>query len=115
MINCICNVQQGCIPTSIRESLEKGIITACHDVLGQEQGPIEFLWTEVPTGFGFRGGYPSTTSQVAGSIPDGCTQEKRELLLRKICDSWSSISGTTEDEAIISIRDESWSGKTGYK
>ena len=115
MINFLFNVQEECIPSSIRRDLEKGVTEACYEVLGQEQGPVDFLWTEIPKGFGFRGGYPSTTSQVAGTIPDGCHQDKRELLMRKICDSWSSISGTTEDEAIISIRDASWAAKTGYK
>jgi hypothetical protein len=111
MISFLCNVQEGCIPTVIRQDLEKGILTACYEVLGEDQGPVDFLWIEIPKGFGFRGGYPSTTSQVAGTIPDGCPQDKRELLMRKICNSWSSISKTTEDEAVIAIRDASWTAK----
>ena len=30
--------------------------------------------------------------------------------MRKICDSWSTISGSSDDDAIIGIRDASWQG-----
>ena len=110
MIEFVCVVQEGCIPENIREDLANGIVKSCNEVLGEDQGPIIFHWREIAKGLAFRGGYPSTTSQVKGKIPDGCSQENRELLMKKICDSWSTISGTSDDDAIIGIRDATWQG-----
>ena len=110
MIGFDCTVQEGCIPEEIRGDLAQAIADCCANVLGSDQGPVEVKWAEIPKGFGFRGGYASTTSLVRGAIPDGCDKETRAKLLMAIGDEWCNISGAAKDEVIISARDASWNG-----
>lgn len=110
MIRFECTVQEGCVPDSLRPSLEAAIAFACHATLGPECGQAEFVWTVIPRGFGFRGGQPSTTSQVRGLIPDGCDRATRARLLTAIGDVWCGLTGASPDELMVAARDESWSG-----
>ena len=110
MIEFQCTVQEGCIPLSMRTSLAESIETVCNRILGKDQGPVSVFWVEVPEGYGFRGGEPSTTSLVRGLIPDGCSSATRAKLLREIGDHWYDISGTTEEQLVVSARDQSWKG-----
>ena len=110
MIEFQCTVQEGCIPQTVRGALAEAIKRVCNEVLGRDQGPVNVIWIEVPEGFGFRGGEPSTTSLVRGLIPDGCDSDTRAKLLREIGDHWYDISGTTEEQLVVSARDQSWKG-----
>jgi hypothetical protein len=110
MINITCTVQQGSIPEGIQPKLSDALTDSCKDILGSNQGPVNISWTEVPSGFGFRGGLPSTTSLIRGSIPDGCSTDKRKKLLQRIGKEWSEITRTDVDECVVSFRDESWAG-----
>ena len=110
MINFQCIVQEGCIPESVRADLEKSISGISLRILGNDQGPVNISWSEIPKGFGFRGGEPSTSSLVRGQIPDGCDSATRAKLLIDLSRSWYDISGTTEEELVISARDMSWQG-----
>ena len=110
MIEFQCTIQEGCIPQTMRSVLAETIETVCNEVLGPDQGPVSIIWIEVPKGFGFRGGEPSTTSLVRGLIPDGCSSVTRAKLLREIGHYWYDVSGTTEEELVVSARDRSWNG-----
>ena len=110
MIKFQCVVQEGCIPELIRADLEQAISSISLEILGNDQGPVDISWSEIPKGFGFRGGEPSTSSLVRGQIPDGCNTETRTELLINLSRSWYDISGTTEEELVISARDMSWQG-----
>lgn len=103
-------IQEGSVPDDLRPALEAAIGSASTDVLGQWAGPIEFTWTVVARGFGFRGGLPSTTSLVRGRIPDGCDRPTRERFLRSVGGEWRRLTGCAEDEVIVSARDWSWAG-----
>jgi hypothetical protein len=110
MIRFECTVQEGCVPDRLRPVLSAAIEDACADALGRQQGPVEIVWTVIPKGFAFRGGQPSTTSQVRGQIPDGCDRDTRARLLMSIGDAWCRITGASTDELMVAARDESWSG-----
>ncbi len=105
-----CTIQQGCITDELRPQLAEAISAACSDVLGPAALPFEMSWVEVKKGFGFRGGKPSTSSSVRGRIPDGCDPETRGRLLKSIGESWCRISGASEDELMVSARDQGWAG-----
>jgi len=110
MIRFQCTVQEGYVPLELRGGLANSIEDCCLTVLGSSQGPVTVNWIEIPKGFGFRGGQPSSTSQVRGQIPDGCNPDTRALLLKKIGEEWCAITGAGQDELIVSARDESWAG-----
>lgn len=113
MVDFQCTVQEGQIPEALRGELAVAIEKACHEVLGPEHAaemPVAVEWIDIPEGFGFRGGKPSTTSLVRGKIPDGCDRETRARLLMRIGDEWCRISGKKQDEVIVSARDRSWLG-----
>ena len=88
----------------MRARLAAGLRAAAADVLG-EDGEVPVSFDDIPKGFGFRGGEPSTTSLVNGAIVGGVSQEVREELMRRICDMWTEVSGATVDELVVSARD----------
>ncbi|MDE2968023.1 MAG: hypothetical protein OXS30_11145 [Chloroflexota bacterium] len=100
-----CTMQEGQIGEELRAKLAVALQQITEDVLGESPDDVPVTFSNIPSGFGFRGGEPSTTSLVRGSIVGGVTQEVREDLMRRICDRWMEISGCTVDELVVSARD----------
>lgn len=100
-----CTMQEGQIGEDLRAKLALALQEITQDVLGESADDVPVRFSDIPKGFGFRGGEPSTTSLVRGSIIGGVTQEVREDLMRQICDRWMEISGCTVDELVVSARD----------
>ncbi len=103
MISFNCTVQAGVIPENIRPELVSGLTRISLSVMGASNVDVEF--TEIPRGFGFRGGELSTTSLVRGQIPPGCEQELRVEFMQQICDMWMQVTGCSVDELVVSARD----------
>ena len=100
-----CTMQEDQIGESVRSKLADGLKQVTQDVLDESPADVPVVFSDIPSGFGFRGGEPSTTSLVRGSIVGGVTQDVREDLMRRICDMWMEISGCTVDELVVSARD----------
>ena len=105
MISFNCIVQEGVIPSRLRPELQAALARISTSLLGGSPEDVAVEFTEVPRGFGFRGGELSTTSLVRGSIPPGCRQEVRVDLMQQICDTWCATTGCATDELIVSARD----------
>ncbi len=100
-----CTMQEGQIGEEARAVLAEALQQITKDVLGESPDDVPVTFSDIPQGFGFRGGEPSTTSLVRGSIVGGVSQDVREDLMRRICDRWMEISGCTVDELVVSARD----------
>ncbi len=100
-----CTMQEGQIGEEMRAELAAGLQQISLEVLGEAPDDVPVSFSDIPAGFGFRGGAPSTTSLVRGSIVGGVTQEVREDFMRRICDMWMAVSGCTVDELVVSARD----------
>ncbi|MCY3921209.1 MAG: hypothetical protein OXG27_02275 [Chloroflexi bacterium] len=100
-----CTMQEGQIGEELRAKLAVALQEITQDVLGESPDDVLVRFSDIPRGFGFRGGEPSTTSLVRGSIVGGVTQDVREDFMRRICDRWMEISGCTVDELVVSARD----------
>ncbi|MXX47348.1 MAG: hypothetical protein F4Z38_03420 [Chloroflexi bacterium] len=100
-----CTMQEGQVGEEMRARLAVALQQITQDVLGESPDDVPVTFSDIPRGFGFRGGEPSTTSLVRGSIVGGVTQDVREDFMRRICDSWMEISGCTVDELVVSARD----------
>jgi len=98
-------MQEGQIGEDTRAELAAGLRQISQEALGESADDVPVTFTDIPTGFAFRAGEPSTTSLVRGSIVGGVTQELREDVMRRICDMWMNISGCTVDELVVSARD----------
>ena len=107
MISFNCIVQEGTIPPRLRPELKSVLARISTSLLGGSPEDVAVEFTEIPRGFGFRGGELSTTSMVRGSIPPGCVQEVRVDLMQQICDMWCATTGCATDELIVSARDRS--------
>ena len=105
MIDFNCIVQEGCVPDEIRPKLAADLACAAVSVLGGDADAVEVEFSEIPRGFGFRGGEVSTTSMLRGRIPPGCDQDTRVRLMRAVSDAWTEATGCTEDELVVSARD----------
>ena len=62
-------------------------------------------FTEIPYGYGFRGGELSRLTSVRGTIPTGCEQEVRVDLMRQIHDMWIEVTGCPDKDVNVSARD----------
>ena len=100
-----CTMQEGQIGEEMRAQLAVALQQITQDVLGESPDEVPVTFSDIPSGFGFRGGVPSTTSLVRGSIVGGVTQDVREDLMRQICDRWMEISGCSVDDLVVSARD----------
>jgi len=107
MISFDCIVQEGVISPRLRPELKSALARISTSLLGGSPGEVTVEFTEIPRGFGFRGGELSTTSLVRGLIPPGCRQEVRVDLMQQICDMWCATTGCATDELIVSARDRS--------
>ena len=105
MITFDCTVQEGIVPDELRPALASALARISTDILGGNPAEVSVSWTEIPHGFGFRGGRLSTTSAVRGQIPPGCQQETRVRLMQAIQDRWMEITGCATDELVVSARD----------
>ncbi len=105
MISFNCTVQEGAIPDSVRPELVSGLTRISESVMGASADDVDVQFTEIPKGFGFRGGELSTTSLVRGQVPAGCEQELRVEFMQRICDMWCRVTGCTTDELVVSARD----------
>ena len=110
MIDFECIVQQGCVPEEIRSDLAMGLARISTSILGGSPDDVEVEFTEIPKGYGFREGEPSTTSLVRGRIPDGCEQEVRVRLLHEVSDMWCRTTGCSVNELVVSAGDRNYQG-----
>ena len=107
MVSFNCIIQEGVIPPRLRPELKSALARISTSLLGGSPEDVAVEFTEIPRGFGFRGGEFSTTSMVRGLIPPGCVQEVRVNLMQRICDMWCGATGCATDELIVSARDRS--------
>ena len=110
MVTFECTVQEGHCDEALKPALIRSLERICKDLLGPKGHPVEVSWVVVKKGFGFRGGVPSTTSQVRGRIPDGCDDDTRRRLLTTIGETWCQVTGASAHELVVSARDQSWPG-----
>ena len=83
MINIECVVQEGCVPEQVRPKLVAEMARISISLLGGSPDDIKVEFTDIPKGFGFRGGEPSTTSVIVVRIPVAYEQNHRGQLLRE--------------------------------
>ncbi len=100
-----CTMQEGQIGEETRAALADGLRQIAADLLGESATEVPVSFSDIPSGFGFRGGEPSTTSLVRGAIVGGVAQDVREAILRRICDMWTEVSGCSIDELVVTAAD----------
>ena len=110
MINFECIVQEGCVPEDVRPELAAGLVRISTSLLGGSPDDVDIEFNEIPKGFGFRGGKPTTTSVVEVRIPDGSEPKKRAMLLREIGVMWCEVVGCSTGEFAASARDHGEQG-----
>jgi len=98
-------MQEGQIDEPTRARLAEGLRAIAADVLGESPSDVPVQFSDIPSGFGFRGGAPSTTSLVRGAIVGGVSQDVREDVMQRIIDMWTEVSGCTVDELVVTAAD----------
>ena len=61
-----CTMQEGQIGEELRAKLAVALREITQDVLGESPDDVPVTFSDIPKGYGFRGGEPSTTSLVRG-------------------------------------------------
>lgn len=108
MIKFECIVQEGTVPEVLRPRLAAELVRISTSLLGGSPDDVEVEFNEIPRGFGFRGGKPSTTSIIGARIPEGSEQQKRAQMLREIGVMWCEIVGCSTDEFAAWARDQNY-------
>lgn len=108
MITFNCTIQQGIISEQLRETLNLRLIQIAAEVLGEPPDDITVNYEIIPSGFAFRGGLPSTTSNVRAAIPPGFPQATRVEFMQRVQDMWMEVTGQTTDELVVGAADSGY-------
>jgi phenylpyruvate tautomerase PptA (4-oxalocrotonate tautomerase family) len=83
-----------------------GEITRIHcEATGERPVFVNVLFLDMPEGTSFTAGRPSTRSFVMGEIRQGHDVQTRHTLLRDLSQMWISLTGQSEAELIVALRE----------
>ena len=97
-----CIIQAGQAAEAKIASLEVGLRRIGEAHLGDAE-PASITWEVVPPGHMFTEGEPSRSTLVIRAVPADISLEERRLLMRAICDLWTSETGCTDHEIVVSL------------
>lgn len=60
-------------------------------------------WRPIVAGHMFTEGRQSTSSVISCELPHRTTRSSREAYMRGICDLWTTVTGCTDHEIVVSI------------
>ena len=85
-----------------------GEITRIHcETTGERPSFVNILLTDLPEGTSFNGGRPSTRSFVMGEILHGYDIQTRHRLLQDLSRMWTRLTGQSEAELIVALKETS--------
>lgn len=108
MITFNCTIQQNIIPDHQRQTLTARLTQIAAQTLNTPPDDITVNYEIIPTGFAFRGGLPSTTSNIRSSIPPGTPQTTRVEFMQRIQDMWMEVTGQTTAELVVGAADSDY-------
>jgi phenylpyruvate tautomerase PptA (4-oxalocrotonate tautomerase family) len=83
-----------------------GEITRIHcEATGERSSFVNVLFVDLPEGTSFHGGHPSTRSFVMGEIRHGHDIKTRHALLQDLSRMWTRLTGQSEAELIVALRE----------
>ena len=100
-----CHSPQRLLTESAKEAIA-GEITRMHcEATGESPSFVNVLFLDIPDGTSFQAGRPSTRSFVFGEIRDGHDLRTRHALLRDLSRLWTRLTGQSEAELIVALRE----------
>ena len=83
-----------------------GEITRIHcETTGERPSFVNVLFLDLPEGTSFAAGRPSTRSFVMGEIRYGHDVQTRHALLRDLSQMWTRLTGQSEAELIVGLKE----------
>ena len=83
-----------------------GEITRIHcETTGERPSFVNVLFLDLPEGTSFAAGRPSTRSFVMGEIRYGHDVQSRHALLRDLSQMWTRLTGQSEAELIVGLKE----------
>ena len=83
-----------------------GEITRIHcETTGERPSFVNVLFLDLPEGTSFAAGRPSTRSFVMGEIRYGHDVQSRRALLRDLSQMWTRLTGQSEAELIVGLKE----------
>jgi len=100
-----CHSPQRLLTKSAKEKIA-GEITRIHcEVTGERAPFVNIMFVDLPEGTSFNGGRPSTRSFVMGEIRQGYDIHTRHTLLRDLSQMWTRLTGQSDAELIVALRE----------
>lgn len=100
-----CIIQDGQSPHRQQDALAEGLRRIGREIFGDDPAATEIAWVVLRQGFAWTAGEPSTSSMVVRSVPAGFPDDRREVFLRAVCDLWTSVTGCSIDEIVVTAWD----------
>ena len=100
-----CIIQEGQAADRSIDALEAGLRRIGRDFFDDEPADVGIRWTRHAPGWAWTAGEPSTSSIVVRSVPEGFDNDRREALLRAVCDLWVETTGCSIDEIVATAFD----------
>jgi phenylpyruvate tautomerase PptA (4-oxalocrotonate tautomerase family) len=93
------------VPERLRPDLAAGLGGIYARLFGAPAAEIGVDFTVVPSGRFFTAGRPSRSSIIAGTVPAGTQDERRQRLLAEITALWCETTGCTPHEVVVTAAD----------
>jgi phenylpyruvate tautomerase PptA (4-oxalocrotonate tautomerase family) len=100
-----CHIPDRLLTNSAKAELA-GEITRIHcEVTGERPPFVNVVFLDIPEGTSFKAGKPSNRSFVFGEIRDGRDVQTRHTLLRDLSQMWTCLTGQSEADLIVALRE----------
>ena len=100
-----CHSPQRMLTKSAKANIA-GEITRIHcEATGERPSFVNILLVDLPEGTSFSGGRPSTRSFLMGEIRHGHDIQTRQALLQDLSRMWTRLTGQSEAELIVALRE----------
>jgi hypothetical protein len=100
-----CIIQDGQAAHRKQDALAEGLRRIGRDAFGDDPRATEIAWVVLKEGFAWTAGEPSTSSVVVRSVPVGFPAAQREAFLRSVCDLWTTVTGCSIEEIVVTAWD----------
>jgi hypothetical protein len=100
-----CIIQEGQSAHRQQDALAEGLRRIGQEAFGDNPDATEIAWVVLEKGFAWTAGAPSTSSIVVRSVPVGFPDERREAFLHAVCDLWTTVTGCSVDEIVVTAWD----------
>ena len=99
-----CSSQKGLLTDDMKAKIATAITDAHVEATGAPRVFVHVYFNELPPGISYSAGEPDAKlSGIQGAIRAGRTLDVKQKLIKRICASWSEITGQPEKQVLADL------------